>query len=778
MSHSIALAMILGDLDEEGHEKFKNCIESFEPYVDRIFINYNGKGEYPLWLYEIPYVNIEKFKWEDDFSLARNQSFEMVPKDEHDWIMWADSDDTLAEGDKLQELLDSLDSETQGVFLKYDYAIDADTDNVIIEQWRERIFRTDCQVRWKYPIHETADTPPGTQYARRDEVWLRHHRTKGIDDVVSRQRNRRIIVKAMKKWPDEPRFHLYFANEVLAEAAYTDDSVNRAELYQVAVDSYEKYIKLNPPHDDVYAAVCRLSEAYFGLGEYEKSIDFALQALKLFTTWPDAYLRISQAYMALGEFQKCRDWAELCLKYSEKPTTTQAIESRNQDFTPHLLMGIANEELGFVEPAIENYETALQFHHPDTLEERLDNLKKKIEQGIPKEPDFKELRKKTFNSNTGKSIAFVVPPLWEPWHPDVVSKTGIGGAETCVIEVAKRFALEGWRTVVFGTPGPGRGTDTYGIEWWDVTKDYVPTEQFTVVVSSRAPQVFDAPIEAEAKFLWVHDVNIGEDGIHGEWGDRSNDIDKIIVLTEWHKQHMMRLYDLPEDKFWIIHNGIDLQRFNRPPRKRIANRYVYSSSFDRGLDSLIDMWPEIRKSVDKAELNIFYGWDSIDQIIDSQSSNWQYLKFFRDELQRKIKDTQKRVGGIRFQGRKDQKTLAKEFLTCDAWLYPTFFLETFCITAIETQAAGVIPVTSELGALSEVVGGRFHTHEGFPNNYTYQKEFVEQVQGWAGTPETEKAEFREYAKQFASQFTWDNAFEQWQQAIAHTTGNVLELVER
>jgi glycosyltransferase involved in cell wall biosynthesis len=36
-------------------------------------------------------------------------------------------------------------------------------------------------------------------------------------------------------------------------------------------------------------------------------------------------------------------------------------------------------------------------------------------------------------------------------------------------------------------------------------------------------------------------------------------------------------------------------------------------------------------------------------------------------------------------------------------LYPTYFSETYCITAIEAQLAGLFPVTNNLAALQETV---------------------------------------------------------------------------
>jgi glycosyltransferase involved in cell wall biosynthesis len=54
-------------------------------------------------------------------------------------------------------------------------------------------------------------------------------------------------------------------------------------------------------------------------------------------------------------------------------------------------------------------------------------------------------------------------------------------------------------------------------------------------------------------------------------------------------------------------------------------------------------------------------------------------------------------------GRIPQDRLAQELQEATIWLYPTYFTETYCITAIEAQLAGAIPVTNHLAALSETV---------------------------------------------------------------------------
>ena len=59
--------------------------------------------------------------------------------------------------------------------------------------------------------------------------------------------------------------------------------------------------------------------------------------------------------------------------------------------------------------------------------------------------------------------------------------------------------------------------------------------------------------------------------------------------------------------------------------------------------------------------------------------------------------------GINWRGRIGQRELAREMMRSSVLLYPGphDFCETFCITALESQAAGCVPVTRDNGALPE-----------------------------------------------------------------------------
>ena len=61
----------------------------------------------------------------------------------------------------------------------------------------------------------------------------------------------------------------------------------------------------------------------------------------------------------------------------------------------------------------------------------------------------------------------------------------------------------------------------------------------------------------------------------------------------------------------------------------------------------------------------------------------------------------------------------------DVCLYPCNFFETFCLTALECQAAGVPMVTSEFGALATTLApGAGVKIPGHPNSPAYRRQFV------------------------------------------------------
>lgn len=123
-------------------------------------------------------------------------------------------------------------------------------------------------------------------------------------------------------------------------------------------------------------------------------------------------------------------------------------------------------------------------------------------------------------------------------------------------------------------------------------------------------------------------------------------------------------------------------------------RLFYGSSYDRGLSFLLFMWPDIKKAIPEAELNIAYGWDLY---LLSHHNNPERMKW-KEGI-----DTLMKQEGIIHHGRLGKDKLRELRLKCGIWAYPTNFDEINCITAIECQKDGLVPVVINRAALKEVV---------------------------------------------------------------------------
>ena len=121
----------------------------------------------------------------------------------------------------------------------------------------------------------------------------------------------------------------------------------------------------------------------------------------------------------------------------------------------------------------------------------------------------------------------------------------------------------------------------------------------------------------------------------------------------------------------------------------------YFSSYDRGLECLLTLWPEIRKGVPDATLDIYYGWVTFDKMFanDSMGMKWKW------GIVRKLAALKDQ--GVTEHGRVSHEELAKAMQEIAVWLYPTMFTEIHCITALKTAEAGMHQVHTGVAALME-----------------------------------------------------------------------------
>ena len=281
-------------------------------------------------------------------------------------------------------------------------------------------------------------------------------------------------------------------------------------------------------------------------------------------------------------------------------------------------------------------------------------------------------------------------------------ETGIGGSEVALIQMAKYWAGLGCQVVVYG----GIQGIFDGV-FYRHHSLFSPEHRSDIFISWRTLTVFEkCRPNATTTVLWNHDLyypirwkGFRVNEIPQEWVDR---IDVSVVLSEFHKDFLSKVHSNLAPKMWVSRNGIEPSRYNKKNVTKVPHRYFYSSSFDRGLGELLEVWPEIKQAIPDAELHVCYGLETAEKIlkITGEKEKLAYLY--------KLAASMRDMDGVVYHDKIGQRELAELQLSCEAWLYPPQpnyeggeggFLETYCITALEAQAARCVPISRWNGAL-------------------------------------------------------------------------------
>ena len=284
-------------------------------------------------------------------------------------------------------------------------------------------------------------------------------------------------------------------------------------------------------------------------------------------------------------------------------------------------------------------------------------------------------------------------PAWETWGPHSIREGGIGGSETAAIHVSRELARLGHEIEIIGQVKPGAFE---GVTYFAFGERVDQPIECDVFVSSRtlsARRLLN--VKSRLSVLWLHDVHAGDD----YQGDL-NHYDLVYCVSPWAASFVKNYYThLSPEKVVITRNGIDTSLFQGPMDFHRKPKFIYSSSPDRGLMRLLDFWPDIKAFCPEAELDVYYGFDTWDRIVQARgnSQSRMSLEFLRARVESMSEQ------GVTYHGRVNQAELAQAFMASALWAYPTNFTETSCITAMEAQAAGVWPVATKLAALVDTV---------------------------------------------------------------------------
>ncbi len=287
--------------------------------------------------------------------------------------------------------------------------------------------------------------------------------------------------------------------------------------------------------------------------------------------------------------------------------------------------------------------------------------------------------------------------VWEP------SDMKLGGSEQAIVNLSENWIKLNKRVVVYGNFNSN--THHNGVDYKVWTKFPYEKKIKNLIAWRKHGIVLLMNINFNATKLFID--------FHDNFSYTIADLDptllmelfnktyKINIKSEYHKnsfidflKNHIKINDtFPENKLNVIINGVRIQPFlnntilnNNKPLIRNPYRFCYCSSYDRGLDTIIQkVWNIIYQAEPTAELHVYYGMDYI----------------FDEEFKTHIKLILSSQG-VMDHGRQPMELIIREKYLSTFHIYlNNSIAEIDCISIRESLVTGCIPIISNFGVFLE-----------------------------------------------------------------------------
>ncbi len=328
---TISLCMIV-----KNEEKvIGRCLDSIKEIVDEIIVVDTGSTDLTKNIVENYTNKIYDFKWEDDFSKARNFSFSKATKD---YIMWLDADDIILENDiiKLKQLKNNLNpSSTHVVMMKYNISFDED-NNPTFSYYRERIFLRKLNLKWVNPIHEVIVPIGNIVYS---DAAVSHKKLYQNDPL----RNIRIFEKLIKNNIKlQPRELFYYGKELYYNKRYKES----LEILNKFLDDKQGWVE-NYINACQYIAYC-----YYNLNKENEALTALYHSFKFDTPRAEICCDIAKHFFDRKDYKKSIFWYEIASTIEPNLESGGFVELDCYAFIPYIQLCVCYYNLGDIEKSI------------------------------------------------------------------------------------------------------------------------------------------------------------------------------------------------------------------------------------------------------------------------------------------------------------------------------------------------------------------------------------------------------------------------------------------
>ena len=685
---TIALCVIA----KNEEKNLKRLTDSVSGCFDRLYLTDTGSTDNTVILAQDLGWKVSLFDWVYDFSKARNFNFFQAKED---YIMWLDLDDVLTNKENFIKWRDTAMAFADFWLATYDYASHPD-GRPAVSFARERVVKNRLdKPAWTHFLHEGIHGQPNeSMHMVPSTVWKVTHQRTTEDLLRDKGRNITIFDNFMKENKLDARMKFYYGKELfeigkpleaipqLLDAAADEKSEPHDRLLSIQYSAFSCMQCGSQLLDKIKDEPLETKKQEDTLKAYKyfyDAIKIGHQGLSLDANRAEFWTAIGDSYLKLGKIQEAIPFfsAAMKCKPSGMPgaTFSAPIFSFAETSTtyPRNQLVRCYFNIGDLQNAKDLAEETQKLYPNEESKKILEEINKLSDMAL----GYK-------NAYQCEDIVITCPPVgMYEWDEEVYKTKGMGGSETACIEMARNLKEKTKRNVIVFNNRSTKLVASSGVE-------YRPAIEVNDYMSHHKPRMHIAWRHnlkcTDAKtYLWCHDL-------YTQGVESAQNFDKQICLSEFHKSYVMAMQGLAEDKIWVSRNGIVPERFAK--RKEIVKnpmKLVYPSSPDRGLDKLIPMLDKVRAKY-PIELHVFYGFENL------YKSGPQMIAL-ADKLRLMISERP----WITYHGNTEQKELTNHFMEASIWPHCANFIESYCISAIESICAGCYPITRTLGALKDTL---------------------------------------------------------------------------
>ncbi len=615
---------------------------------------------------------------------TKNAALKLATKE---FILFFDADEYFLSGaDKVRGYAE------KGVDVLLTHIVEGTQTEFARTYFRARLWKNDGRHKFDGPgAHEVITLPGTLEYDSSIQVMHEHGHRTPEENNLKFQGYRNILAQYLQEHPKDPRATFYMGR-----------TLNDLNFPLLAIDQYEAYLALGTSFkDERWQAAYDIAECYKHQGEY----DLAAEACK---RADDIDPRRAEHWCLMGQMSFVQqDW-DSAIVYYEKAASIPVPSDVMLFLNPRAHWDIPLDQLVICYDKLRQYRKALETYHKLyghglTTDQRLIN------------------NLNWLHGRVRRKIFFALGNTPEPVYGKMIEEKGVGGVETTYIELPIELSKLGHEVFVFCKCEEAHIVNGVRFIPFSDMEKYTDLNP-DVIITSRWFDALYLPGTASAKkVIWLQDSHFADPNHSDAW-----DIaDAVVVSSRWHSQYVAeRLgHTVRREKLHVLPLGIRKAQFVKAV-ERDPLQVIYSSNPDRGLYILMDMWDEITKRVPGIHLVVTYGWEGLKTW--SGSPEW----IAQQEGNRKrVEAWANQVGNVRMTGRLKKTDLYTEMLGSSLCLYPNNFSETYAISALETQAAGVPMITTYMGALQNTLDhGSNILIKHDPFSKEYKDEFIREAE--------------------------------------------------